>query len=116
MPMMTPTSTLSTGTCLCITPFGISSQRWLVVHLRRVKELIKFKGLQVAPAELEAALLSHPAVADAAVIGVPDVEAGEIPKAFVVLKKVERLPPSFSSSLSAQPLMPWVCTGPGARD
>lgn len=53
----------------------------------RVKELIKFKGLQVAPAELEAALLSHPAVADAAVIGVPDVEAGEIPKAFVVLKK-----------------------------
>ena len=63
--------------------------------LRRVKELIKFKGLQVAPAELEAALLSHPAVADAAVIGVPDVEAGEIPKAFVVLKKVGLPPPFF---------------------
>jgi acyl-CoA synthetase (AMP-forming)/AMP-acid ligase II len=58
------------------------------VHHHRVKELIKFKGLQVAPAELEAVLLSHPAVADAAVIGVPDAEAGEIPKAFVVLKKV----------------------------
>jgi acyl-CoA synthetase (AMP-forming)/AMP-acid ligase II len=52
----------------------------------RVKELIKYKGLQVAPAELEAVLLSHPAIADAAVIPVPDAEAGEIPKAFVVLR------------------------------
>jgi len=52
----------------------------------RVKELIKYKGLQVAPAELEAVLLSHPAVADAAVIPSPDEEAGEVPKAFVVLK------------------------------
>jgi acyl-CoA synthetase (AMP-forming)/AMP-acid ligase II len=52
----------------------------------RVKELIKYKGLQVAPAELEAVLLSHPAVADAAVVGSPDAEAGEVPKAFVVLK------------------------------
>jgi acyl-CoA synthetase (AMP-forming)/AMP-acid ligase II len=54
---------------------------WIV---DRVKELIKYKGLQVAPAELEALLISHPAVADAAVIGVPDEEAGELPKAFVV--------------------------------
>jgi acyl-CoA synthetase (AMP-forming)/AMP-acid ligase II len=52
----------------------------------RVKELIKYKGLQIAPAELEAVLLAHPAVADAAVIPVPDEEAGEVPKAFVVLK------------------------------
>jgi acyl-CoA synthetase (AMP-forming)/AMP-acid ligase II len=52
----------------------------------RVKELIKFKGLQVAPAELEAIVLGHPAVADAAVIPSPDDEAGEVPKAFVVLK------------------------------
>jgi len=52
----------------------------------RVKELIKYKGLQVAPAELEAVLLSHPAVADVAVIPSPDEEAGEVPKAFVVLK------------------------------
>jgi acyl-CoA synthetase (AMP-forming)/AMP-acid ligase II len=52
----------------------------------RLKELIKYKGLQVAPAELEATLLTHPAVADAAVIGVPDEEAGEVPKAFVVLR------------------------------
>lgn len=52
----------------------------------RVKELIKYKGFQVAPAELEAVLLSHPAIADAAVIPSPDEEAGEVPKAFVVLK------------------------------
>jgi acyl-CoA synthetase (AMP-forming)/AMP-acid ligase II len=52
----------------------------------RVKELIKYKGFQVAPAELEAILLSHPCVADAAVIPLPDEEAGEIPKGFVVLK------------------------------
>lgn len=52
----------------------------------RVKELIKYKGFQVAPAELEAILLTHPAVADAAVIPLRDDEAGEVPKAFVVLK------------------------------
>lgn len=52
----------------------------------RVKELIKYKGMQVAPAELEGLLLTHPAIADAAVIPSPDEEAGEIPKAFVVLK------------------------------
>ena len=52
----------------------------------RIKELIKYKGMQVAPAELEAILLSHPMVADVAVISSPDEEAGEIPKAFVVLK------------------------------
>lgn len=52
----------------------------------RVKELIKYKGLQVAPAELEAVLLSHPLIADVAVIPVADAEAGEIPKAFVVAR------------------------------
>jgi len=52
----------------------------------RVKELIKYKGFQVAPAELEAILLTHPAVADCAVIPCHDDEAGEVPKAFVVLK------------------------------
>ena len=50
----------------------------------RLKELIKVKGFQVAPAELEALLRAHPAVADAAVAGVPDERAGEAPKAFVV--------------------------------
>jgi acyl-CoA synthetase (AMP-forming)/AMP-acid ligase II len=52
----------------------------------RLKELIKYKGYQVPPAELEAILVTHPAVADAAVTPHPDEEAGEIPKAFVVLK------------------------------
>lgn len=52
----------------------------------RLKELIKYKGFQVAPAELEALLLTNPAVADVAVIPVADELAGEIPKAFVVLK------------------------------
>ena len=52
----------------------------------RVKELIKYKGLQVAPAELEGVLLSHPDIADAAVVGSPDEEAGEVPKAFIVAK------------------------------
>ncbi|HJT95641.1 MAG TPA: 4-coumarate--CoA ligase family protein [Mycobacterium sp.] len=50
----------------------------------RLKELIKYKGYQVPPAELEAVLLSHPAIADAAVIGVNDAEGEEVPKAFVV--------------------------------
>ncbi len=53
----------------------------------RLKELIKYKGFQVAPAELEALLLTHPQIADVAVIGLPDDEAGEIPAAYVVLKQ-----------------------------
>ncbi len=52
----------------------------------RLKELIKYKGMQVAPAELEALLLTHPAIADAAVVPLKDEEAGEIPRAFIVLK------------------------------
>ncbi|XP_057431022.1 4-coumarate--CoA ligase-like 1 [Lotus japonicus] len=51
----------------------------------RIKELIKYKGFQVAPAELEAILLSHPSIEDAAVVSLPDEEAGEIPAASVVL-------------------------------
>ncbi|KGN45189.1 4-coumarate--CoA ligase 2 [Cucumis sativus] len=50
----------------------------------RLKELIKFKAFQVAPAELEALLITHPKLSDAAVIGMPDVEAGEVPVAFVM--------------------------------
>jgi acyl-CoA synthetase (AMP-forming)/AMP-acid ligase II len=53
----------------------------------RAKELIKYKGLQVPPAELEAILLTHPCVADAAVIPCADDEAGEVPKAFIVLRE-----------------------------
>jgi acyl-CoA synthetase (AMP-forming)/AMP-acid ligase II len=50
----------------------------------RIKELIKYKAYQIAPAELEALLLTHPSITDAAVIPLPDDEAGEVPKAFVV--------------------------------
>jgi acyl-CoA synthetase (AMP-forming)/AMP-acid ligase II len=64
----------------------------------RTKELIKYKGLQVAPAELEAVILGHAAVADAAVIGTLDEEAGEIPKAYVVRK----------GEITAEEVMAWV--------
>jgi acyl-CoA synthetase (AMP-forming)/AMP-acid ligase II len=64
----------------------------------RVKELIKYKGLQVAPAELEAVLLANPLIADVAVIPAPDVDAGEIPKAFVVKR----------GEIDAEQVMAWV--------
>ena len=60
-------------------------QGWFRV-VDRAKELIKYKGYQVAPATLENFLLSHPSVADCAVIASPDPEAGEVPTAFVVLR------------------------------
>ncbi|HLY32425.1 MAG TPA: long-chain-fatty-acid--CoA ligase [Ktedonobacterales bacterium] len=53
----------------------------------RKKEMIKYKGFGIAPAELESLLLEHPAVLDSAVIGVPDPEAGELPKGFVVIRQ-----------------------------
>ena len=53
----------------------------------RIKELIKYNGQQVSPVELEAVLMSHPKVADAAVIGVLDERTGELPKGFVVAKE-----------------------------
>jgi acyl-CoA synthetase (AMP-forming)/AMP-acid ligase II len=64
---------------------GRADEDGYVVLVDRVKELIKYKGYQVAPAELEAVLVEHPAVAEAAVVGRPDEEAGEVPKAFVAL-------------------------------
>jgi acyl-CoA synthetase (AMP-forming)/AMP-acid ligase II len=66
----------------------------------RVKELIKYKGFQVPPAELEALIITHPKVLDVAVIGIPDVEAGELPKAFVV--------PAPESGLTAEELQEFV--------
>ncbi|MER6674587.1 4-coumarate--CoA ligase family protein [Streptomyces sp. NPDC000983] len=61
----------------------VDADGWLFV-VDRVKELIKYKGFQVAPAELEALLLTHPGIADAAVIGVYDDNGNEIPRAYVV--------------------------------
>jgi acyl-CoA synthetase (AMP-forming)/AMP-acid ligase II len=68
----------------------------------RLKELIKFNGLQVAPAELEAMLIQHPAVADVAVIPKADPSAGEIPKALVVLKDPSASPEAIMDWLAAR--------------
>ncbi|GAC1349520.1 MAG: long-chain-fatty-acid--CoA ligase [Ktedonobacteraceae bacterium] len=59
----------------------------------RKKEMIKYKGFGIAPAELESLLMEHPSVMDSAVIGVPDPEAGELPKGFVVLRKGHEVTP-----------------------
>ena len=66
----------------------------------RLKELIKYRGFQVPPAELEALLVQHPAVADAAVIPSPDDTAGEVPKAFVVKRS--------DAEVTEGELMSWV--------
>jgi long-chain acyl-CoA synthetase len=58
-----------------------------VTILDRKKEMIKYKGYQIAPAELEALLLEHPAVMDSAVIPKRDAESGEVPKAFVLVRQ-----------------------------
>lgn len=68
----------------------------------RLKELIKVKGFQVPPAELEELLLTHPSIADAAIIGIPDDEAGERPKAFVVLKPGVALEPEALKAFVAE--------------
>ena len=67
----------------------------------RKKEMIKFKGFSVAPAQIEALLLEHPSVADVAVIAKPDAEAGEVPKAFVLLK-------TGSENQSESDLLAWA--------
>src|SRR5690606_38975124 len=69
---------LHTGDVATVTEDGV----FTIVD--RVKELIKYKGYQAPPAELEALLLTHEKIADAAVIGVRDAEGEEVPKAFVV--------------------------------
>ena len=66
----------------------------------RVKELIKYNGFQVPPAELEALLITHPEVNDVAVIGIPDDSAGELPKAFIVR--------SLGSEVTAENLQAFV--------
>jgi long-chain acyl-CoA synthetase len=72
--------------------------------LDRIKEMIKYKGWSIAPAELEDLLFKHPSVFDAAVIGKPskELDVGEIPKAFIMLK------PEFKGKVSEQEIMNWV--------
>jgi acyl-CoA synthetase (AMP-forming)/AMP-acid ligase II len=77
---ITPDGWLRTGDIGSVGPDG----NFAIVD--RMKELIKYKGYQVAPAELEALLLEHPDVADVAVVPVTDEEAGELPKAVIVRK------------------------------
>ncbi|MBO1337631.1 4-coumarate--CoA ligase family protein [Streptomyces sp. VRA16 Mangrove soil] len=76
----------------------VDGDGWLFI-VDRVKELIKYKGFQVAPADLEALLLTHDGIADAAVIGVTDEDGTELPKAYVV-----RADPA----LTAQDVMAYV--------
>jgi acyl-CoA synthetase (AMP-forming)/AMP-acid ligase II len=66
---------------------GVVDEDGYLEIVDRLKELIKVKGFQVAPAELEALLLKHPNIADAAVIPVPDGDCGEVPKAVVVVRE-----------------------------
>jgi len=80
---------------------GWRDEEGYVTITDRKKELIKYKGFSVAPAQLEALLLEHPAVADVAVIAKSSEEAGEIPKAFVVLRR-------GYESQSAEELMAWA--------
>ena len=80
----------------------VDDEEWFYI-VDRTKELIKYKGLQVAPAELEALLLTHPAILDAAVVRKADEEAGEVPLAYVVLR-----PDEASRGTSGDALMAWV--------
>jgi acyl-CoA synthetase (AMP-forming)/AMP-acid ligase II len=66
---------------------GVMDAEGYLTVVDRLKELIKVKGFQVAPAELESILLKHPKIADVAVIPVPDEQSGEVPKAIVVMRE-----------------------------
>ena len=75
--------------------------------VERKKEMIKYKGYQVAPAELEAVLHEHPAVLDAAVIPKPHLEGGEIPKAFIVLREGFQASPEELMAFVAEKVAPY---------
>src|SRR3954468_4221650 len=86
---------------------AIVDEHGLYTVVDRVKELIKYKGYQVAPAELEAVLLSNPEIADAAVIGVQDADSGEeLPKAFVVRAPGSEITAEAVQAYAAQRLAP----------
>ena len=78
----------------------------VVTIVDRLKELIKYNGYQIAPAELEALLLTHPGIADSAVIGTLDADGQEVPKAFVV-----RQPGADGDALDVAGVMDFVAAG-----
>lgn len=79
-----------------------ATRKWYIVD--RKKELIKVRGFQVAPPELEAVLLAHPLIVDAAVIGLRDVVPGtELPRAYVV-----RRPETDESKLTEDMVKSWL--------
>ena len=80
---------------------GWRDEEGYVTVTDRKKEMIKYKGFSIAPAQIEALFLEHPAVADVAVIAKLNDESGEVPKAFIVLRKANENP-------SASELMEWV--------
>jgi acyl-CoA synthetase (AMP-forming)/AMP-acid ligase II len=84
----------------------LDEDRYLYI-LDRKKEMIKYKGYQVAPAELEALLHEHPAVLDAAVIPKPHLEGGEIPKALVVLREGFEASPEELMAFVAEKVAPY---------
>ncbi|HZU18934.1 MAG TPA: AMP-binding protein [Candidatus Dormibacteraeota bacterium] len=92
--VLTPDGWLRTG------DIGVVGEDGQLSVVDRLKELIKYMGFQVPPAEVEALLLTHPAVADAAVIPRPDPEAGEVPVAYVVRRA--------RAELTAEELIRWV--------
>jgi acyl-CoA synthetase (AMP-forming)/AMP-acid ligase II len=73
----------------------------------RLKELIKYRGWSVAPAELEAVLLAHEQITDAAVIGVPDADGQEVPKAFVVVRPGADLDAAEVTAFVAERVAPY---------
>jgi acyl-CoA synthetase (AMP-forming)/AMP-acid ligase II len=79
----------------------VDADGWFSV-VGRIKEIIKYKGFQVFPAELEMILTGHPGVSDCAVVGVPDEAAGEVPKAFVVPKGGDLDPDSVIQHVAEQ--------------
>ncbi|KAJ6609078.1 AMP binding protein [Mycena sp. CBHHK59/15] len=101
----------------CITPDGwlktgdiaIRDREGYYYIVDRRKELIKYKGFQVPPAELESVLLAHPDIADAAVIGVDSVEqATELPRAYVVHAHPEKVKSSDAKAAFAQSIVKWM--------
>ncbi|XP_033339264.2 luciferin 4-monooxygenase [Megalopta genalis] len=78
------TATIDKDSWLHSGDIGYYDEQYYFYIVDRLKELIKYKGYQVPPAELEALLLTCPGVKDVAVIGIPHEEAGELPAAFIV--------------------------------